>query len=117
MGCAIWPGTAWMALGVLGDVIGGNWEALQDSNARHSRRRDRFDFSASRKRNRAVRRSDGPAVRAPLGAWRIPERARHQDVEAARKLSHRPRSARAGRGCGGSAVVVLSNALSPNGGV
>src|SRR5439155_1139420 len=53
MGCAIWPRPARMAPGVLGDVIGRNRQAFQDSDARHSRRRDRFDFSASRKRNRA----------------------------------------------------------------
>src|SRR5690349_23034827 len=47
-------------------------------------RSHRFDFPASRKRNRAVGGCHGAAVRPLLGARRIFERARHQDRKSTR---------------------------------
>src|SRR3989442_1320162 len=53
--------------------------------------------------------------RASLGARGIPQCARDEDVEAARKLSDGARSARAGRRCRSGTAAVFSDALSPTG--
>src|SRR5213593_2966896 len=85
---------------------------LPRRDARHPRGWRGPDLPASRRRDRAVRGGDRQAVRPLLGARRVPERARHQDVEAVRELPHRPRPARPGRGRGGGPAPVLADALS-----
>src|SRR5438093_8243328 len=97
-------------------VARGDREVLRHRNARRPRRRRRFDLSASRRRDRAVRSGDRQAVRALLGARRVPQRAWHEDVEAVREFSHGARSARSGRGRRGGAAPLLADALSQGAG-
>src|SRR5213592_1534139 len=94
-----------MAPRVLGDVSRRDRQVLRHRNARRPRRLRRFDLSASRRRDRAVRSGDREAVRAFLAARRVPQRARHEDVEAVREFSHGARSARSGRGRRGGGLL------------
>src|SRR5207249_6669319 len=55
---------------------------------------------------------DRKAVRPLLAPRRVPERARHEDVEAVREFSHGARSARSGRGRGRGPAPLLADPLS-----
>src|SRR5213082_2773688 len=54
---------------------------------------------------------DREAVRALLAARRVPQRGRHQDVQAVREFPHGTRPAGAGRGRGRRAAALLPDAL------
>src|SRR5438477_395042 len=117
VGRAVRAGPARMAPRVLRHVARADREVLPYRDARHSRRRRRLDLPASRRRDRAVRSGNREAVRPLLAARRVPQRARHEDVEAVREFPHGARSARSGRGRRRGAAALLADALSQGAGL
>src|SRR2546425_137595 len=96
---------------VLRHVAARDRDAVRRGDARHPRGRRGPDLPAPRGRDRAVGGGDGAAVRALVAARGVPQRARHQDVEAVRQLPRRARPAGAGGGRGGGPAPVLADAL------
>src|SRR5262249_51305704 len=83
MALALWRRPPRLAPRVLGDV-----DEIPGRNVRYTLRRWGFDLSASRKRDRAVRRSHRQNVCTLLGAYRISACRRREDVEVQGELLH-----------------------------
>src|SRR5438876_973300 len=111
VGRAVRPGPPRVAPRMLRHVAARDRDAVRRADARHPRGRRGPDLPAPRGRDRAVGGGDGAAVRALVAARGVPQRARHQDVEAVRQLPRRARPAGAGGGRGGGPAPVLADAL------
>ena len=92
-------------------VLGDGAAAARRAADRHPRRRHRSDLPASRERDRAERGRDRQAVLALLGARRVPDRRRAEDVEVARQHLHDSRRRRERLPAVGGAVSAAVGAL------
>src|SRR5215813_3475252 len=102
-----WRRASWLAHRMLSDVDEVPWRIV-----RHSLRWRGSDLSASRKRDRAIRRRDLQAICPVLGAHRVPACRRREDVEVQRELLYRAPAYRAGPRSFGYPILAYVGAVS-----